>query len=81
MKENPLFSHISLTYCSLSSGNAFALFLKSQRKWENPPLQYGHKAQFKALAAEHRYDAARYGFDSLALSRSLPLSLSVSLSH
>ena len=43
-----------------SSGNAFALFTKSQRKWESPPLQEDHKAQFRALAAEHKYDATRY---------------------
>ncbi|KAL8797673.1 MAG: hypothetical protein Q9195_000025 [Heterodermia aff. obscurata] len=41
-------------------GNAFALFLKSQRKWENPPLQDEQRDQFKALCLEHKYDAASH---------------------
>ena len=42
------------------SGNSFALFLKSQRKWENSPLQDEHRDQFKALCLEHKYDAASH---------------------
>ncbi|KAL8908017.1 MAG: hypothetical protein Q9171_005626 [Xanthocarpia ochracea] len=38
-------------------GNAFALFLKSQRKWENPPLQDDHRDCFKSNCIEHKYDA------------------------
>ncbi|KAJ5102676.1 Endodeoxyribonuclease IV [Penicillium argentinense] len=41
-------------------GNAFALFLKSQRKWDNPPLQDDHRDQFHKLCAEKNYDAAKY---------------------
>lgn len=41
-------------------GNAFAAFLKSQRKWENPPLQTEHREQFKAYCIEHGYDAASH---------------------
>ena len=41
-------------------GNAFAMFLKSQRKWENPPLQDEHRDQFKAYCTEHKYDAASH---------------------
>ena len=41
-------------------GNAFALFLKSQRKWDNPPLQDEHRDQFKAFCTEHGYDAAKH---------------------
>ncbi|PYH45113.1 DNA-(apurinic or apyrimidinic site) lyase APN1 [Aspergillus saccharolyticus JOP 1030-1] len=41
-------------------GNAFALFLKSQRKWDNPPLQDDHRDQFRALCEEHKYDAAKH---------------------
>ncbi|KUL84340.1 hypothetical protein ZTR_06313 [Talaromyces verruculosus] len=41
-------------------GNAFALFLKSQRKWENPPLQDEHKEQFLKFCLDHEYDAAKY---------------------
>ncbi|KAI7972430.1 hypothetical protein EIK77_008893 [Talaromyces pinophilus] len=40
-------------------GNAFALFLKSQRKWENPPLQDEHKEQFLKFCLDHEYDAAK----------------------
>lgn len=41
-------------------GNAFAMFLKSQRKWDNPPLQDDHRDQFKARCAEHDYNAAQH---------------------
>ncbi|KAJ5476062.1 hypothetical protein N7475_001791 [Penicillium sp. IBT 31633x] len=41
-------------------GNAFALFLKSQRKWENPALQDDHRDQFRKLCAEKGYDAAKH---------------------
>ncbi|RAK73333.1 DNA-(apurinic or apyrimidinic site) lyase APN1 [Aspergillus fijiensis CBS 313.89] len=41
-------------------GNAFALFLKSQRKWDNPPLQDDHRDQFRAMCKEHKYDAAKH---------------------
>ncbi|KAH8427795.1 DNA-(apurinic or apyrimidinic site) lyase APN1 [Aspergillus melleus] len=41
-------------------GNAFALFLKSQRKWDNPPLQDDHRDQFRKLCAEQNYDAAQH---------------------
>ena len=34
------------------------MFLKSQRKWENPPLQDEHRDQFKAFCTKHIYDAA-----------------------
>lgn len=46
-----------LTNTPSPSGNAFALFLKSQRKWENPPLQPDHITQFHAHCAEHSYSA------------------------
>ncbi|KAL4945670.1 hypothetical protein BDV06DRAFT_184226 [Aspergillus oleicola] len=41
-------------------GNAFALFLKSQRKWDNPPLQDEHRDNFRQLCKEHEYDAAKF---------------------
>ncbi|KAK3069884.1 DNA-(apurinic or apyrimidinic site) lyase, partial [Teratosphaeriaceae sp. CCFEE 6253] len=37
--------------------NAFALFLKSQRKWDNPPLQPAHLTTFHAHCTTHNYDA------------------------
>ncbi|KAJ5101610.1 Endodeoxyribonuclease IV [Penicillium alfredii] len=41
-------------------GNALALFLKSQRKWDNPALLDDHRDQFRQLCAEHKYDAAKH---------------------
>ncbi|KAB8206726.1 xylose isomerase-like protein [Aspergillus parasiticus] len=41
-------------------GNAFALFLKSQRKWDNPPLQDDHRDNFRRLCIENKYDAAKH---------------------
>jgi AP endonuclease-1 len=40
--------------------NAFALFLKSQRKWANPPLADDAKTQFHALHKQHSYDARKH---------------------
>ncbi|KAI9835269.1 MAG: hypothetical protein M1819_002413 [Sarea resinae] len=40
--------------------NAFALFLKSQRKWENPPLKDEHLDQFKMFCQDHKYDSAKH---------------------
>ena len=40
--------------------NSFACFLKSQRKWENPPLQDEHRDQFHSFCAEHKYESAKY---------------------
>ncbi|KAL8667483.1 MAG: hypothetical protein Q9202_000699 [Teloschistes flavicans] len=50
----------AVTNCLHIGGNAFALFLKSQRKWENPPLQDSHRDAFKANCLEHKYDAASH---------------------
>ncbi|KAJ5297801.1 hypothetical protein PENANT_c012G02877 [Penicillium antarcticum] len=41
-------------------GNAFALFLKSQRKWDNPALQDDHCDQFRQLCVEKGYDASKH---------------------
>ncbi|KAJ5088377.1 Endodeoxyribonuclease IV [Penicillium angulare] len=41
-------------------GNAFALFLKSQRKWDNPALLDEHRDQFRKLCAEKGYDAGAH---------------------
>ncbi|KAJ6086146.1 hypothetical protein N7486_010427 [Penicillium sp. IBT 16267x] len=41
-------------------GNAFALFLKSQRKWDNPALIDEHRDQFRKLCEEKGYDAAKH---------------------
>jgi AP endonuclease 1 len=44
----------------LFRGNAFALFLKSQRKWDNPPLQDEHKKQFLKFCLDQQYDASKF---------------------
>lgn len=38
--------------------NAFALFLKSQRKWANPPLVDEHQLSFDSNCKSHSYDPA-----------------------
>ncbi|KAK3300954.1 xylose isomerase-like protein [Chaetomium fimeti] len=40
--------------------NAFALFLKSQRKWTSPPLADEAKTQFHAMLKQHSYDARKH---------------------
>jgi AP endonuclease-1 len=40
--------------------NAFALFLKSQRKWTSPPLADEAKTQFHAMLEQHGYDARKH---------------------
>ena len=52
--------HNSVTNAVHIGGNAFALFLKSQRKWDNPPLQDEHRDQFKINCNEHKFDASKH---------------------
>ncbi|KAJ4296004.1 DNA-(apurinic or apyrimidinic site) lyase [Collariella sp. IMI 366227] len=40
--------------------NAFALFLKSQRKWVSPPLADEAKTQFHAMLKQQGYDASKH---------------------
>ncbi|KAI5862109.1 DNA lyase [Durotheca rogersii] len=40
--------------------NAFALFLKSQRKWTNPPLAKDALDGFRTLSHEHKYDVHKH---------------------
>ncbi|KAK4545021.1 hypothetical protein LTR36_003572 [Oleoguttula mirabilis] len=40
--------------------NAFALFLKSQRKWVNPPLQDEHSDTFHKRCNHHLYDQKQH---------------------
>ncbi|CAJ0745468.1 17406_t:CDS:2 [Entrophospora sp. SA101] len=43
---------------SLSIGaNAFAIFLKNQRRWESPPLNTDHISSFQSLCIKHDYPA------------------------
>ncbi|KAL8771898.1 MAG: hypothetical protein Q9209_002836 [Squamulea sp. 1 TL-2023] len=50
----------AVTNCVHIGGNAFALFLKSQRKWENPPLQDEHRDGFRSNCVKHKYDATNH---------------------
>ncbi|OJD23196.1 hypothetical protein ACJ73_05453 [Blastomyces percursus] len=52
--------HNAVTNSVHIGGNAFGLFLKSQRKWENPPLQNEHRDQFRQLCSEYSYDASKH---------------------
>ncbi|KAL1960096.1 hypothetical protein VTO42DRAFT_268 [Malbranchea cinnamomea] len=52
--------HNAVTNSVHIGGNAFALFLKSQRKWDNPPLQDEHRDLFKKHCVDHGYDASKY---------------------
>ncbi|EXJ93059.1 AP endonuclease 1 [Capronia epimyces CBS 606.96] len=46
----------AITNCVHIGGNAFACFLKSQRKWENPPLKDENRDAFLKGLIEHNYD-------------------------
>ncbi|KAK0746145.1 xylose isomerase-like protein [Schizothecium vesticola] len=48
----------ALTNASSIGGNAFALFLKSQRKWTSPPLTDESKSAFLSLAKTTPYSPA-----------------------
>ncbi|MCJ1405982.1 hypothetical protein MMC19_000047 [Ptychographa xylographoides] len=52
--------HNTVTNAVHIGGNSLACFLKSQRKWENPPLQDEHKTQFHSLCAEYEYEAIKH---------------------
>lgn len=48
--------HNSILNSHHIGANAFALFLKSQRKWSSPPLDPANIKMFKAMCSEHKYD-------------------------
>lgn len=52
--------HNALTAAVHIGGNALALFLKSQRKWENPALKDEHATAFTAGCATHGYAADKH---------------------
>ncbi|KAF2834869.1 AP endonuclease [Patellaria atrata CBS 101060] len=41
-------------------GNALAMFLKSQRKWENPPLKDEHMSLYHQHCSNHNYDSTQH---------------------
>ncbi|KAI9653817.1 MAG: hypothetical protein M1831_005684 [Alyxoria varia] len=49
--------HNSISNAHKIGGNALALFLKSQRKWANPPLQSTVSSQFRRACLTENYDA------------------------
>lgn len=50
----------AITNCVHIGGNAFACFLKSQRKWENPPLKDENRNAFVKGLIEHQYDGGAH---------------------
>ncbi|KAH0841609.1 DNA (apurinic or apyrimidinic site) lyase, endon uclease [Fonsecaea pedrosoi] len=46
----------AVTNCVQIGGNAFACFLKSQRKWENPALKDENRDAFKKALIDHKFD-------------------------
>ncbi|KAF4498725.1 AP endonuclease 1 [Fusarium agapanthi] len=59
-KRFPLGVQNSVTNAVHIGANAFALFLKSQRKWTNPPLDHEAKNQFISMCKEHSYSAGEH---------------------
>lgn len=49
--------HHSIAHAQHIGGTAFALFLRSQRRWESPALNQAHVELFKERAVEHGYGA------------------------
>jgi AP endonuclease 1 len=52
--------HNSINNAVHIGGNAFALFLKSQRKWVSPPLATEVQDMFHAFSKEHKYDQSKH---------------------
>lgn len=50
----------AITNASHIGGNAFALFLKSQRKWENPALKDENRDAFLAACDDHKFDQSHH---------------------
>ncbi|KAK8206676.1 DNA-(apurinic or apyrimidinic site) lyase [Zalaria obscura] len=52
--------HNAVTNSVHIGANAFALFLKSQRKWANPPLDDGHCSTFHDHCKTHDYQSRQH---------------------
>jgi AP endonuclease-1 len=50
----------AITNCVHIGGNAFACFLKSQRKWDNPALKDENRDAFRQALLEHKYDGMQH---------------------
>ncbi|KAK7512964.1 xylose isomerase-like protein [Phyllosticta citriasiana] len=49
----------AITNSNQIGGNAFALFLKNQRRWTNAPLKEETAIMFKAACKEHKYESEK----------------------
>jgi len=52
--------HNTVTNAVHVGANAFACFLKSQRKWQNPELSNEHQTLFSAHCKDHKYDGGAH---------------------
>ncbi|KAJ2980274.1 hypothetical protein NUW58_g6988 [Xylaria curta] len=52
--------HNSITNTVHIGANAFALFLKSQRKWVNPPIASEARDTFRSLSKTHKFEVHRH---------------------
>ncbi|KAI0396085.1 xylose isomerase-like protein [Xylariaceae sp. FL0594] len=52
--------HNSITNTVHIGANAFALFLKSQRKWANPPMAPEARDGFRALSETHKFEVHKH---------------------
>jgi AP endonuclease-1 len=52
--------HNSITNTVHIGANAFALFLKSQRKWANPPINPDARDGFRSLALSHKFETHKH---------------------
>ncbi|KAG5929659.1 hypothetical protein E4U42_005091 [Claviceps africana] len=52
--------HNAITNATQIGANSFALFLKSQRKWNNPPISADARSQFLSNCRSHGYAAAEH---------------------
>lgn len=52
--------HNSINNAIHIGANSFALFLKSQRKWANPPITPEARDQFRALSHAHGFEAHKH---------------------
>ncbi|KAH8159604.1 hypothetical protein CIB48_g8644 [Xylaria polymorpha] len=52
--------HNSVTNTVHIGANAFALFLKSQRKWANPPIAPEARDGFRSLSKTHKFEVHRH---------------------
>ncbi|KAI0468619.1 apurinic/apyrimidinic endonuclease-like protein [Xylaria cf. heliscus] len=52
--------HNSITNTVNIGANAFALFLKSQRKWANPPITPEARDGFRSLAKTHKFEVHQH---------------------